>query len=337
MYATTPRFRRSVSLAGPRGAPLEDEETHFHKTAGMLRVFTLLTAAVHAAGGAITIVVGQRRDQHFATYVSYMKWPEEAGKSFEFVRVKATTLSLMGLVASFFFLSFAFQFFPAAYTPLWQNTLERLTTKGIQPYRWVEYSASASCLLLVAAALGGIDDLHFLLLIFGSTWAVMMLGWIQENTAYYIRAATRKSAPHKAIGLVEFVAPHLVGWVPYIMVWFALFHKFQLASHGAHLPAWLNLVYVFNIVVFSCFGVNQAWQMARLYGRPEAAELKHIALQHEFVYVFLSLAAKSVTAYFLLSGMLASSKYGTIDHVIRAANATYTEYKGLSNSKFRVQ
>jgi hypothetical protein len=37
-------------------------------------------------------------------------------------------------------------------------------------------------------------------------------------------------------------------------------------------------------------------------------------VQHEYVYTFLSITAKSLTGYFLLSGMLASSSaahYGT--------------------------
>ena len=95
--------------------------------------------------------------------------------------------------------------------------------------------------------------------------------------------------------------------------------KFQLASNKKHLPWWLSGVYCFNLAVFSSFGFNQTVQMVRLYLGPDAAGLRRIALQHEGVYVVLSLAAKSVTAYFLLSGMLASSKYGAIDNAVLPA------------------
>jgi hypothetical protein len=52
--------------------------------------------------------------------------------------------------------------------------------------------------------------------------------------------------------------------------------------------------------------------MVRLYRIPasDAKALRAIAIETEYAYTLLSLVAKSVSGYFLLSGMLASSKSG---------------------------
>jgi hypothetical protein len=265
------------------------------------------------------------RDQVVQLHVSYMKWPQASGRGFEYGEAQATKLSLKLLIAAFFALSFLFQAVPALF--LWDSTWKRLTEKGIQPYRWVEYSFSASCLILVVASLNGITDFHFLLVIFATMWTVMMLGLVQENTAYYVRELYL-SLGDTRVGtgfgqFCEFVLPHLIGWVPYTCIWFVLFRKFVLSNkHGCtSAPQWVFAFYAFNISIFSSFGINQLAQMCRLFKlktRPKVEKEKNskrlIAVQHEFVYVFLSASAKVVTAVFLFAGVLANKSAGSLEN-----------------------
>jgi hypothetical protein len=278
-----------------------------------LRIFTGVTAMVHLGGFILTLMLN--KDQTFPLYIRYMTWPAEKGDPFEFTEIRSVSLSLKWLISAFFLLSAFFQWLPA--TVMWEDMWTRLTEKGIQPYRWVEYSFSASCLVLVGAALDGINDLHFMLLIFGTMWTVMFLGWIQENNTYYMRTIA-DSMPRRRAGAtrwLEFLMPHLVGWVPYLFVWFALIHKFGVANakSSQKAPDWVIGFYIFNFLVFSSFGFNQFAQACRL--RPwrtlEAQKFKDVAVFHETVYVVLSLVAKTVTAYFLFTGLLASSSVGS--------------------------
>jgi hypothetical protein len=121
---------------------------------------------------------------------------------------------------------------------------------------------------------------------------------------------------------LEFVAPHLIGWVPYAAIWFVLFHKFQLANDHSTDPApkWVFGFYWFNVGIFSSFGFNQTLQMRRLFklklkSATEAEDsMRRIAVQHELAYVCLSVSAKVVTAIFLFTGMLANKSAGSLEH-----------------------
>ena len=131
------------------------------------------------------VTYGLKHTQKFDLYFNYMTWPSAKDQPFEYGSYKAGTLHLHWLIAGFFLLSGIFQLGPVCF---WDSTWRRLTETGVQPFRWVEYSFSSSCLLLVAAALCGINDIHYVLLIFASTWTTMMLGLVQENTANYPRS-----------------------------------------------------------------------------------------------------------------------------------------------------
>jgi hypothetical protein len=312
MQPQLPFLARNGSSGKKSSTPLFREGTR-------LRLFTGATALVHLGGFILTLMIN--KDQTFPLYVRYMTWPAVKGEPFEFKEIRSVSLSLKWLISAFFLLSAFFQWLPA--TLLWEDTWKRLTEKGIQPYRWVEYSFSASCLVLVGAALDGINDLHFMLLIFATMWTVMFLGWIQENNCFYLRTIAQAAVVQPSVGRrrggfmrwFEFLMPHLVGWVPYLFVWFALLHKFAVANDKSDqdAPKWVIGFYVFNFLVFSSFGFNQVAQMCRL--RPwrtlDDQAFKRVVVFHETAYVVLSLVAKTVTAYFLFTGLLASSSVGS--------------------------
>ena len=183
--------------------------------------------------------------------------------------------------------------------------MRKLKTQAIVPMRWVEYSFSASCLFVLAELINGVVDLYHVLLIFASMWTVMMMGLLQEVSAFYLRQLGAGG-----VSRLEFLLPHLIGWVPYIVMWFEAFDRFRLDMSKikpASPPAWVTGFYSVLFLLFTSFGFNQFVEMWRLYGVRTDEEVARIATRAEYVYVSLSLLAKTSCAAFLLSGLLASS------------------------------
>jgi hypothetical protein len=197
---------------------------------------------------------------------------------------------------------------------------------------------------LLGSLINGVTELHHVMLIFVAMWVVMMLGLVQEVVAFYLRRLeasgflintlnaqlqardasfavisltdhNKNAVPPTKRNLVEFVLPHLVGWVLYIFLWAAELDRFKLGMDNApsNPPTWVIAFYVIEFFLFSSFGFNQFYQMIRLYKLPIGKfdnvdeGMWSIAIHAEWRYVTLSVTAKTLCGYFLLSGMLASS------------------------------
>jgi hypothetical protein len=285
-----------------------------------LRIIIIVTAMCHLGGVLAVAAVG--KDQLVPLVRPYIVWPSHHGNSsnttvggdslaFRFGAVHTSSISMAGLVGSFFALSFLFQFLPAAIPQVWSFYITKLTTQCIQPFRWVEYSFSASCLFVLGDLINGVSDFYHVVVVFAAMWTVMMFGLLQELTAFYLRELERRTG-HKA-SVIEFLLPHLLGWVLYLSLWFEALDRFRNALSHAEPdkpPAWVESFYVGNFVIFSSFGLNQLVEMVRLYQLPADKSVAAIAVTAEVGYVALSLGAKTMSGYFLLTGLLASSSAG---------------------------
>ena len=262
-----------------------------------LRTFEIVTSLAHLVGFAVSLAF-VNKDRVVPLKRGYVVYPEDGGQ-ITYGYEDGTSISIVGLIAGTFALSFFFQFVPAVF--LWKSTYARLYSKGIQYWRWIEYSFSATTLFLAGAAANGLREVSTALLIFGSMWVLMMLGLVQELVAYYL-----KQLRHPKIHVVEFFLPSLLGWVPYIFLWVVAFDS--MANNNKHaVPHKSNALfafYVFEFLAFSSFGINQAVQMARFYTNLQIDNIGRIAVQHEWVYAILSLTSKVIGAGILLSGGL---------------------------------
>jgi hypothetical protein len=334
------------------------------RTETMLRIYIGVTAMLHLGGAIATLILMLRNTQIVPLVRTYIMWPAEdsAASTFSFGALKATEINMGLLVLAFFLLSFFFQIItivniqiPGTRLKLniWKFYITKLTTQCINPFRWIEYSFSASCLFLLGSLINGVTELHHVMLIFVAMWVVMILGLVQEVVAFYLRRleatgflintlnaqiqAVKESSPRdvdltslaviflkdrndNAVppikrNILEFVLPHLVGWVLYIFLWAAELDRFKLGMDNApsNPPTWVIAFYVIEFFLFSSFGFNQFYQMVRLYRLPIGKfdnvdeGMWSIAIHAEWRYVTLSVTAKTLCGYFLLSGMLASS------------------------------
>ena len=300
-----------------RHKKLESIHENPHERGGhwKLRLFIGLTALIHLAG--FIFVVAKNKTQHVPLTKGYVMWPHGSNSThtFSFGTEPATKIDMESLVGAFFLLSAIFQGVPAIL--FWPYYVRNLTVKCIQPFRWVEYSFSASCLFVLGILINGVFDFYHVLVVFFAMWTVMMLGLLQEERAYTSRLLIHGGHDQGrwvAWEFINFVLPHLIGWALYISLWYESLDRFQLAmKHTSpdHPPKWVVSFYYFLFSVFSSFGINQAVQMVRLFRRRKTAgSIAGIAIQHEYVYVILSAVAKTISAYFLYTGLLASSSAG---------------------------
>jgi hypothetical protein len=149
--------------------------------------------------------------------------------------------------------------------------------------RWVEYSLSASVMIVLIAMLTGMSDIAALGAIFAANAAMIFFGLLQER---YERPGA---------SLLPFWLGSLVGIVPWIVV------GVYLVSPGviADPPGFVYAIYLSLFVLFNSFAVNM-WLQYRQKGK--WAEYVY----GERVYMVLSLVAKSLLAWQVFAGTLAS-------------------------------
>jgi hypothetical protein len=269
-----------------------------------IRICTLVAASLHLIQAFVVLGLSWKNDTRVRLTQTYAAWPSDSTNPITHPTVSGGTIDLKFLIFSFFLLSALFQGFPAAVTPLWRRLFQSIQNKGIQPFRWIEYAASASCLLLACAVVDGTIDLHYLLVMFFTNAAIMLLGYVQEVFAY-VYIMVKGSSGNRW----EYLMPHLVGWLAYIPMWSMLLTKFALAvKHSDRSPpTTVFLLFIMNAIVFSSFGLVQLVEMLYIYSNPDRRPI--YAARAEFAYTILSFTAKTQTAWFFYGGIIASSTF----------------------------
>jgi hypothetical protein len=194
-------------------------------------------------------------------------------------------LSFPPAIALFLFLAAADHLLMAA--PGVRRWYERNLLRGINVARWVEYSISASLMIVLIALLTGIDNLYALLALFGVNAAMILFGLLME----------RVNHDRDHVDWWPFVFGCVAGAVPWIAIAIALVTA-QVESTGQGVPTFVFVIFVSLFVLFNCFAVNQ-WLQYR--GKGRFADY----LYGEKVYLVLSLVAKSALAWQIYGGTLA--------------------------------
>lgn len=148
-------------------------------------------------------------------------------------------------------------------------------------FRWVEYSLSASWMIVLIAGITGVTDVAALVALFGVNAAMILFGWLMETT----------NAPGDQVDWTPFLFGCLAGIVPWAAV------LVYLVGAGSGVPGFVYGIYVSLFVLFNCFAANQ-WLQYRRRGR--WADY----LYGERVYIGLSLVAKSLLAWQIFANVL---------------------------------
>jgi len=190
-------------------------------------------------------------------------------------------IQLPSLIALFFFLSAFFHFYIAtAYNKRYNADLKI----GINKMRWIEYSISASIMMVAISMLVGVYDLMSLLMLFSLTAIMNLMGLVME-----IHNQTTKKTNWLS---------YWIGCFAGIVPWFAVaFYMWLGASKGSPAPTFVYWIFVSIFVFFSCFAVNMILQYKKIGPWKDY-------LYGERTYIILSLVAKSLLAWQVFGGTL---------------------------------
>ena len=154
--------------------------------------------------------------------------------------------------------------------------------RGINRFRWVEYSISATIMVLLIASYSGITEIAAIIGIAGANVAMILFGWLQE----------RFNAPDRTeTTMMPFWFGTVAGVIPWLAIWFNVLTADEV-------PGFVYGIVVAETVLFFSFGLNQ-WLQYRRVGR--WADY----LVGEKRYLVLSLVAKSLLAWQIYGGSLA--------------------------------
>jgi hypothetical protein len=186
-------------------------------------------------------------------------------------------------IALFLFLAAADHLLMA--TPGVRDWYETNLRRGVNYARWIEYSVSASLMVILIAMLPGITNLYALLGLFAINAAMILFGLVMEQV-------NERGQP---VNWWPFIFGCFAGIVPWTAITIALITS---QGEGDGVPGFVYGIFVSLFVLFNCFGLNQ-WLQYR--GRGKFANY----LYGEKVYIVLSLVAKSALAWQVYAGTLA--------------------------------
>jgi hypothetical protein len=180
---------------------------------------------------------------------------------------------------SFLFLSAFFHFFIFVNRKAYNKYL----AKGINPFRWVEYSLSSSVIILLTSMLFGILDIGTLFMIFVANAVMNLLGLEME----------RVNQLKVNVNWGSFILGSVIGFAPWVLLGIYLLGSPKLDF----IPniVWITVAAYF--ILFNAFPVNMYLQYKKI------GKWKDY-LYGEKSYIVLSLVAKTILAWLVFFGAL---------------------------------
>lgn len=164
-----------------------------------------------------------------------------------------------------------------------RGVYERDLRRGINRFRWVEYSFSATVMVVLISFYFGITSINAVIVIAGANVGMILFGWLQERMNPPGRTSTT---------MLPFWFGALVGIVPWVAIAVNLI--------GAEtIPGAVYGIFVVQALFFFSFGLNQ-WLQYKGIGRWTDYAFG------EKTYLVLSLGAKSLLAWQIFAVSLAS-------------------------------
>ena len=243
-----------------------------------LRRYNLIAASAHALQAVL--VVALATDFTLPVTATYLEGPPGTTPADQVV---LWDLPVQWGVALFFVLSAAAHLIIAS--PWVFPRYSAGLAAGHNYYRWVEYSLSASVMIVLIAQVVGIADIAALIALFGVNASMILFGWLQE----------KYQQPGDG-GWLPFIFGCLAGIVPWLAVWIYVIAPGTTSS--AEPPAFVYGIIISLFVLFNVFAVVQFLQYRQI-GRWRNY------LVGERTYITLSLVAKSALAWQVFAGTLA--------------------------------
>jgi hypothetical protein len=244
-----------------------------------LRIFNLVMGVFHLTQGILMLVLSS--DFSLPVTSAFQVFDPEAGRlvtSYDTIG----NLPIGPMVAAFLFLSAVAHFLISA--PGVFGWYARNLVKGINHARWMEYSLSASLMIVVIAMLVGIYDIASIILIFAVNATMILFGWLMEIH----NQRTEK------INWTPYWFGVIAGAIPWVAIAIYLVGS---GNEAGGPPGFVYAIYFTIFLFFNSFAVNMVLQYKKV-GRWRDY------LYGERAYIILSLVAKSALAWQVFAGTL---------------------------------
>jgi Heliorhodopsin len=162
-----------------------------------------------------------------------------------------------------------------------RDTYERDLKQGINRFRWIEYSVSATIMIVLISFYSGITGINSVIAVVGANVGMILFGWLQERMNPPGRASTT---------MMPFWFGTLVGITPWISI--------AVNVIGSKtVPGFVYGIVISEAIFFFSFGLNQ-WLQYKQIGKWTDYAFG------EKTYLVLSLVAKSLLAWQIFGGSL---------------------------------
>jgi hypothetical protein len=175
----------------------------------------------------------------------------------EFQRISAGELDVRYVIVAFFTLSAVFQVVGGYILGgVWGSRL-----------RFIEYSFSASIMIMAIAVESGIRDFYTIAMMFVLTWVTMILGLLAD----FISAITvgMQTAEHEPVNVVMgqrvWLIPHAAAWVTCLAAYGPILDVFIQSSSKSDVeaPGFVHVIVFLQFVLFSIFGLVQMYSLVK--------------------------------------------------------------------------
>lgn len=248
-----------------------------------LRTLNLVAAALHAVSGTLMVVLGAT-DFRLGITVFNLGGPPGTPIA-EGVLDELWGLPLALGTAAFMWLSALFHLIIAT---VGRATYVDELRHGRNRFRWVEYSLSATLMIVLIALVTNVTDVAALIAIAFANVAMILFGWLME-------VANDSTRPDR-VWWTPFWFGCIAGAGPWVAIGVALVAGIN-ADGGSGPPGFVYGILVTIFVLFNCFAVNQ-WLQYRATGRWSDYVFG------EVVYIALSFVAKSLLAWQIFANTL---------------------------------
>lgn len=244
-----------------------------------LRRWNLFMALAHAIQGAVVFYLST--DFKLPLTTGYLNF-NVAAQKLEPASQTLFDLPLAYLIVAFLFMSALTHLIIAT---VWRRGYEKDLSRGMNRARWFEYSVSASTMMVAIAMLVGIYEVTQLAMIFGLTAVMNLMGLVME-----IHNQTTEKTKW-----VSYVIGVLAGAIPWLVV--AAYFWTASKYGGGDIPTFVYWIYVSIFLFFNCFAINMVLQYKKIGKWREYS-------YGEWIYIVLSLVAKSALAWQVFAGTL---------------------------------
>ena len=262
-----------------------------------LTVSNLVLFLLHGGLSATTLLLGNL-DLRVSLYANRLS-AEQRGDAYELVPsspYRLTYLYLTQAVALFFAIS---AFFHLGNATLWRRRYLNGISKCYCLSRWVEYSFSASVMIVLIAYFTGCVFGVELLAVAALTFTTMTFGHLTERLSRPASATEWQTSRWRRL------EAHILGYIPQVSAWVIIVYTFAnsaqtsatdaVTGEALKMPDFVYGIVAAELALFWGFGLVQMFVLLnqpRYYYRGEIA------------YQVLSLAAKALLGSLLLSNVL---------------------------------